>query len=100
MKEIITQVMHYEGNCPKCGKEQKNNDKNYVDVRCYKCKSEESIKQEYSFLTGSTITDIYGVDSGLKTLFITSLHGKKYRIDSGDSDREDNSDLEICEVDK
>lgn len=78
------EIVEYKGKCPDCGKTQKNFSEAYVDVPCWDCskkRKEITIKNEYKYLIGGTVIDVYGYDD-LTCLRIKASNGKEYDITS------------------
>lgn len=85
MKEVVEKIEErtvklvektfYVGECPICGEEQKNEDKEHVDVMCYGCENHESMMYQrnklFDILKDAKLVDILQGSS--------SIYGLAYR---------------------
>ncbi len=88
MKEVETKIISYEGNCPRCNTLQKNNNKNFVDIPCFKCSEiikNERVEKRNEHLIGGIITKIEASDGEIVNITFKK-NDKEYHINSEGGD--------------
>lgn len=104
MQKIVLgtrEIIEYIGSCPTCKREQRSSSEQDVDVLCHSClkkRKEDKTKEEYKYLIGGVITDVYGYNN-LTMIKIKTSDNEEYQITSHREFSESDFESYLC-IDK